>query len=297
MTRLPWALAAGWVIGWATVVSAEPRLAFERGDGVWIAAVDGSGQLKVADGQAPDISPNGALLAFNTVQATGQPSHRKIAVADLATGKTTIFNDIPSDNCMEAEWSPDGTKLLFVFYNKAGEMRIGIVNADGSGFRDVLEGKKYRAYWGATWAADGQSIFGEDMENLYRLGLDGTVLKQWVIEKLIPRGGMSGDERMQASRDGKTLLLEADMDETARKDWDEPPPAIWTMDLATEKVTRLTPKTLCGMDCHWLDAGDILFTGQPAGDEDQSIWRMPVGGHGKDRKQLVKNARLASAGG
>lgn len=279
----------------AATASAAPRLAFERGDGVWIAAIDGSAQHKVADGQAPDLSPNGALLAFNTVQATGQPSHRNIAVADLASGKVTIFQDIPSDNCMEALWSPDGSKLLFTFYNKAGEMRLGIVNADGSGFRDVLASQKYHSYWGAAWAADGQSLYGEDMENLYRLALDGTVLKQWPIDKLIPRGGMSGDERMHSSPDGKTLLLDADMDEKARKDWDGPPPAIWLMDLATEKSTRLTPKTLYARDCHWLDASDILFTGQPPGDQDQSIWRMSVAGHGKDRKQLVKNARLASA--
>ena len=285
--------------GCAAIASAEekplPRLAFEREDAVWVANLDGSGQRKISRGQSPDLSPNGALLAFNTLQAEGKPADRKIAVADLATGKVTVFDGIPSGNAMGVVWSPDGTKLLLTFYNKANEMRIGIVNADGSGFRDLLAGKEYHSYWAPTWAADGGSIFCEDMENLYRLGLDGAVLKQWVIAKLILHGGMSGDERMHASRDGKTLLLDVEMAEKERKGWDGPPAAIWTMDLATEKVTRLTPKTLYGWDCHWLDAGDILFTSQAAGENEYSVWRMPL--TGKGRKLLVKNARLASAGG
>jgi TolB protein len=279
------------------VAGAKPLIAFERGDGVWIANIDGSGQRMIADGQEPDLSPDGRLLAFNTVQAAGLPSHRQIAVANLATGKITIFRDVPSTNSMAAVWSPDGSRILFTFYNKAGEMRIGIVDADGSGFHDVLAGTKYRAYWAPAWAADGKSIYGEDMESLYRLSLDGAVLNQWLITKLVARGGMSGDERMQASPDGKTLLMDMEMDEHSRKDWDGPPPSIWLVDLATMKATRLTPKSLYAWDSDWLDAGDILFTGQPPGDRDTSVWRMSLTGHGKDHQQLAKNADTPSTGG
>jgi TolB protein len=108
---------------------------------------------------------------------------------------------------------------------------------------------------------------------------------------------MSGDVRLHPSRDGNTLLMDVEMDEKTRKGWDGPPPAIWTLDLATQKVTRLTPKLLYAWDCHWLDAADILFTGQAQGEKEQSIWRMSVANDGKDRQRLIKNARMASAGG
>jgi TolB protein len=282
------------LLAMASIASAQQRMAFERGDGVWVAAIDGTGQRKIADGQAPDISPDGMKLAFNTVQAAGLPSHRQIAIADLATGKVTIFKDVPSDNSMEPKWAPDGTKLLFTFYNKAGEMRIGIVKPDGTGFRDIQANQTYHAWWAPAWSADSRLIFGEDMENLVILNQNGAIVRQWVIEKIVPNGDMSGDERMAQSLDGKTLLMDSEMNEPARKDWDGPPSAIWTLDMETEKATRLTPKALYAWDCQWIDPADILFTGQPPGDEDTSIWRMSLTGHGKDRKRLVKNARLAS---
>jgi Tol biopolymer transport system component len=87
--------------------------------------------------------------------------------------------------------------------------------------------------------------------------------------------------------------MDVEMNEKERKGWDGPPAAIWTLDLATEKVTRLTPKTLYAWDCHWLDAPDsILFVSQGAGEKEASIYRMSTTGQGKDRKLLIKNARI-----
>ena len=62
-----------------------------------------------------------------------------------------------------------------------------------------------------VWARDGQSVFCQNMANIYRLGLDGVVLAQWKIEKIIPNGDMSGDGRIDISPDGKRLLLGIDM--------------------------------------------------------------------------------------
>ena len=95
--------------------------------------------------------------------------------------------------------------------------------------------------------------------------------------------------------DGKTLLMDIAMNEESdRKDWDGPLPAIWALDLATEKAKRLTPKSLYAWDCSWLNADSILFVGQMAGEKESSIYRMSVTGHGKDAKRLVKNARTPS---
>ena len=126
------------------------KLTYEKDDAVWIAAIDGTSSKKIAGGQSPDLSPDGTKLAYNTVQEVGQPAHRQLAVADLASGKTAILKDIPSDNCMETHWSPDGKKLLFEFYVN-NERRIGVVNADGSGFHYVQESEpKHKDYWSET---------------------------------------------------------------------------------------------------------------------------------------------------
>jgi TolB protein len=107
---------------------------------------------------------------------------------------------------------------------------------------------------------------------------------------------MSGDTRLGVSADGKTLLMDIAMNEESdRKDWDGPLPAIWAFDLASEKATRVTPKSLYAWDCFWLNADSILFVSQATGDKESSIYRMSVAGHGKDSKRLVKNARTPSA--
>jgi len=81
---------------------------------------------------------------------------------------------------MSPRWSPDGQRLLLDYYVN-NERRIGLINADGTGFHSLQESEpKHKNYWAASWAADGQSLFAEDMENLYRLDLDGKPLKKWV---------------------------------------------------------------------------------------------------------------------
>ena len=272
------------------------KIAFERDGGVWVAKVDGTEPKKIADGQAPEISPGGRKLAFNTQQPVGQPAHRRIAVADLATGKVSAFENVPSQNCLQPRWSPDGSKLLFYLYVE-NEMRIGLINADGSDFRYVEKPEpKGHGNWGAAWAADGKSFFCEDMEHLFRQGLDGKTIQKWAVEKLVPNGDMSGDTRLGVSPDGKTLLMDIAMNEESdRKDWDGPLPAIWAFDLSTEKVTRLTPKSVYAWDCCWLNANSILFASQAAGEKEPSVYRMSVAGPAKDRTRLAKSARTPSA--
>lgn len=295
MKTLP--LLAACLFANAAFAAGPSKLAYEKDDAVWVAKIDGSGAKKISRGQCPDLSPDGNKLLFNTLQADGKPADRRPAIADLETGKITVLKEIPSDNCMGGSWSPDGRQILFDYYTKNNaERRIGLVNADGTGFRDVQKSEpEHKDYWAASWAADGKSFFAEDMENLYQLDLDAKVLKKWKVEALAPHGGMSGDVRLHASADGKTLLMDIEMDEKERKGWDGPPPSIWLLDLATEKAARLTPKTLYAWDCHWLGSDAILFTGQEAGEKNPSIYRMSLNGQGKDRKLVVKDARLAVA--
>src|ERR1700759_5251524 len=75
------------------------KLAYEHDRKVWVANFDGSGAKKITAGLFPDISPDGTHVAFNTEEETGTNAWaRHIAVIDLASGKRTVFKDVPSDN-------------------------------------------------------------------------------------------------------------------------------------------------------------------------------------------------------
>jgi TolB protein len=169
-----------------------------------------------------------------------------------------------------------------------------VVNSDGTNFHVLKPGVQAEVTrYSPIWARDGQSVFCEDMSNIYQIGVDGTVRAQWKINKIVPNGDMSGDGRIDVSPDGKRLLLSIDMgEESGRKNWDGPLPALWMFDVQSQKATRLTPKKLFGWDGVWLDNDNILFLSRAAGENEGSIYRMST--DGKNLKRLIKNARFPS---
>jgi TolB protein len=277
-----------------TAFPADQRIAFERNDAVYIANLDSTGERKIADGIFPAISPDGARVAFNTVEKTSNTTYvRHIAVVDVDTGKLNVFKDVPSDNSYYPSWTSDGKQILFT--TRPHEVwDLVAINADGTNFHVLKPGVQNEVTrYSPIWARDGQSVFCEDMSNVYQLGLDGAVRAQWKIGKIVPKGDMSGDGRIDVSPDGERLLLSIDMgEESGRKDWDGPLPALWSFDLESQKATRLTSKKLFGWDGVWIDNDSILFLSKAASEKDDSIYRMSV--DGKNLKRLIKNGRFPS---
>src|SRR6266480_4808360 len=282
------------VFGTAAAFGAPRLIAFERNQAVWIANLDGTGEKKIADGIFPAISPDGTRVAFNTVEKTSDTSYvRHIAVVDVATGKLNVFKDVPSDNSYYPSWTADGKQILFT--TRPHEVwDLAAINSDGTNFHVLKPGVQNEVTcYSPVWARDGQSVFCQDMTNIYRIGLDGAVRAQWKISKIIPKGDMSGDGRIDVSPDGKRLLLSIDMgEESGREDWDGPLPALWAFDLQSQKATRLTPKNLFGWDGVWIDNDDVLFLSRAAGGKDDSIYRMSS--DGKNLKRLIKKGRFPS---
>jgi TolB protein len=280
--------------GAASSFAAPQMIAFERNQAVWIANLDGTGEKKIADGIFPAISPDGTRVAFNTVEKTSDTSYvRHIAVVDLATGKLNVFKDVPSDNSYYPSWTADGKQILFT--TRPHEVwDLVAINSDGTNFHVLKPGVQNEVTrYSPIWARDGQSVFCEDMANVYQLGLDGALRAQWKIGKIVPKGDMSGDGRIDVSPDSKRLLLSIDMgEESGRKDWDGPLPALWSFDLESQKATRLTPKKVFGLDGAWIDNDNILFLSKTAGEKDDSIYRMSV--DGKNLKRIIKNGRFPS---
>src|SRR5438046_4344050 len=222
-------IALAFVLITSTIAASagEHRIAFDGSDAAYTAKLDGTAEKKIADRIFPAISPDGILVAVKTVEKTSDTTYmRHIAVTDVATGKTTVIKDGPSNNSYYPTWSPDGKRILFTLrQNEVWD--LGLINSDGTDFRVLKKGAQDEVTrYSPIWARDGQSVFCQDMTNIYRLGLDGAVLAQWKIGKIIPSGDMSGDGRIDVSPNGKRLLLGIDMSEACnRKDWNGPLPA------------------------------------------------------------------------
>ena len=280
----------------ALTSAAQRKIAYEHRDNIFVADTDGTHQKKIATGALPEISPDGTRVAFNTDEdsKTRPGPERHIAIADLGTGKVRILKEIPSDNCFGPVWSPDGSKLAFSIMAEK-EWHLGLVNADGSGFRFVKNAElKSEAFGEPTWARDGKSIFCHDLDNIYQIDLDGNVLKKWELSKILTDASMNGGDRLTVSPDGKALLMDVDCGaEHERKNWDGPQPAIEKFDLASEKAVRITGKNDFVWDPFWLTGDEFLCILQKENENDPSIFRMSL--DGKNAKLLVKQARTPSA--
>ena len=163
----------------ATAFPADRQIAFERDDAVYVANLDGTNEKKIADGIFPAISPDGTRVAFNTVEKTSDTTYvRHMAVVEVATGKVSVFKAVPSDNSYYPSWAGDGKEILFT--TRPHEVwDLVVVNSDGTNFHVLKPGVQNEVTrYSPIWARDGQSVFCEDMANVYQLGLDGAVRGQ-----------------------------------------------------------------------------------------------------------------------
>jgi Tol biopolymer transport system component len=189
----------------------QQKIAFLRSDdnSIWIANLDGtSARAFPVDGANPAISPDGTQLAFNTVSKTPE---RHIAVASLVTGKTTIFKNIPSENCYGPVWSHHGDQIAFNA-RAADDWVLVMVKSDGTGFRAARTPlRRTTTYYSFCWGADDASFFCQDLSYLYHFSFDGKLMKEWEIKKLTGGASMNSGSRLDLSPDNRRLAFDADI--------------------------------------------------------------------------------------
>lgn len=267
-------------------------IAFEKGGWIYVAQPDGSKARKVTRGVYPDISADGSQIVFNTEEP--KTTNRKIAQVDVATGKVTVIPNIPSDNCFGPVWSPDGRQVAFHMM-RGPKWEIGLVNVDGSDFCTLsVQLKNGGEVWQPEWAADGKSLFCHDLSTIFQVNLAGKILRKWPVTLFAKGAGMNSGSSLAASPDGRFLLVEADMDtEVSVKDWDGPPPALWKLDLHSEKITLVNPLDFLTWAPCWLNDKEILCVGATGNRPNPGLYQLTL----KDgqRKFLLSGATSPSA--
>jgi TolB protein len=90
-----------------------------------------------------------------------------------------VFKDVPSENSYYPSWTADDKQILFTTHPHEVWDLVAI-NSDGTNFHVLKPGVQNEVTcYSPVWARDGQSVFCQDMTNIYQIGLDGAVRAQW----------------------------------------------------------------------------------------------------------------------
>jgi TolB protein len=287
MFRLPLLIYTLNVLLLAAGQAAEPtrHICFGRERGVWIASLDGTDAHKIVTGDDPAISSDGARIAYTE---SGKGSIRHIAVVEVSSGKKVVFRNLPSDNAYGPVWSHDGQRILFNIFTEK-HWRLGVIGVDGSGFQFVPAPPAVtQDLFSPGWATEDNSIFAQDLTNIYQIDLNGKVLVQWKISEALPNADMNSNDRIVGSEDGKSFLVDADLNEEGQiKSWEGPPPAVFLFDISTGKANRISPAKVYAWDPFWLNAQEYLFTSTIDG-RHFGIYKGSLSG--EKRRLVVNNA-------
>ncbi|KTD04461.1 TolB family protein [Fluoribacter gormanii] len=267
---------------------AKSMIAFERYGSIWTANMDGSNAKKITEGYIPEISPDGKYIAYNVVD-NSKSANRFLAIIALATGKVTLLKNVPSSNSFNPVWSPDSQKLLFNTFI-GSDWHLALINADGSGYRII---KNTQNEYSPAWAANGASFFSHDLNAIYWMDFEGNLIKKWRLNEIIAHSSMSSGSHIHVAPDGKTLIMDVDMDENIhRKNWNEPPLALWTFALDSEKAIRITPKGVLAWSPFWINSEEFIFLEQGIKEKSPSLFRGSI--KSPSKTQLLENVQTPS---
>jgi len=120
-------------------------------------------ELSLTGTYVPAFSPSGGQFVTNS-RASANPFGASLFVTTVATGQSAAIYQDKNRNVLAGQWSPKGDKIIFgvgafgAFFQGFQELflklgdrveggaQIAIINADGTGFREVTSGSGNSAF-------------------------------------------------------------------------------------------------------------------------------------------------------
>jgi Tol biopolymer transport system component len=243
------------------------EVVFVKNNSVFAVETVGSAPRKVAQGTSAALNPTGKWLAY-----TSEDSQNGVRLLHLVTGEKRVLTDIKG-RIRGLRFSPKGDKLCFVLYNGSkNELRYcsttGISKVKS--VKVAEEGQYGFGPFEPTWAPDGTLVF-HDINNLYRVRLDGTLVEKIATGKIAGEANQvsSADRFDYCPTNPKLIAFTKAVPRTPKyaDKFSDPGIGLFTYDFSTGDRKRVTKPGMIAFAPCWSPNGKFLvFTGYPESD-------------------------------
>ncbi|MDQ0636613.1 TolB protein [Pedobacter sp. W3I1] len=240
------------VLDTVSLSSKNFALAYQDGDKIVATSIDTMKQISFGGATDPAISPDGNKLAYTLSDSAG---NRSIWIADMEN-KSQGKLQVNSNNYYQAMWSADGGAIAFNIFNSKNLWKIGVIKTDNTGYVMLDSASKINVY-GPTWKNE-KEIIGQDLTKLYTFDRTGKLIDTKLITDLIGKEfSISSSNRFFYTKGGAKLVFNAGNTDILNG-LTGPSEAVYVLDLASKKITRISPK---GMNVPYvfLTADDRIF--------------------------------------
>lgn len=209
------------------------------------------------EGSDPCISPDGKWIAYTESSNTGKDYSRRIRLLSIENSAKKDL-DINDKNHHGAIWSPTGEYLAFCIMKNGWQ--IGLIKSNSSDFK-ILSTDSEMGLYSPTWSQDGKFVFAHNLKVLYKFSIMGELIEKYDLMQLFGnKYYFSSSTRFCFTSNNNKIIFEGGIDEFI-EGLDEPSSAIFSYDLTTKTIKRISKKGLCATDL-WIDRQDrIYFSG------------------------------------
>jgi hypothetical protein len=258
---------------------------------VWTMRTDGSQKVRLGEGFAPQISPNGGQVAVALLGAASRQIGPALAVYSTVGAPPLTYLNLATETVEPLTWSPDG-RYLAVNVQSSGLKSA--VRLSGLAILDTRTGKigtiAHGQLFGASFAPNGSD------EVLYGLARSLSLTARVNIYRAKPDGSGS----VALTRDGRSLFplwgpgrIVYDRERLRRND--APVYQLWTRSLGSSRARQLTHirvrSLVSGLIPFAFSADGSRLLTQLVGQDTSEAWAVSMAS-GDARRLTPKGARL-----
>ncbi len=227
-------------------------ICFYRDGSVYIYDLDKKEARRIVEGSNPDISPLGSAIAFTDGKPLPDGNHRTIKAFDLKTNEIIEFPSLAGIYSYNPKWSHDGEKIAFNLVS-GKRAHVGLLNVESGDFENLSRSLHAEHLRFDSWTEGDKSIVCHDLENIYEIAVDGSLLQTIPIRTLIHESKISSSTKFSFSRGRQYLLFDGNGEGGNA--------VIYAYDFQSGKLLTITPETMEAREPIWSASGeDVMFS-------------------------------------